>query len=107
MERKEFIKAYHGCYRQGLSSLKICLRKTCGLFTVTATCVTGWIKNWSKADSQKNPVNDCHEMVQDSKGRILLLTNETKNNVLIYNKSGKLLTTWGHDFPGAHGLNFV
>lgn len=62
---------------------------------------------WSKADPKINPVNDCHEMVQDAKGRILLLTNETKNNVLIYNKSGKLLTTWGHDFPGAHGLTLV
>jgi peptidylamidoglycolate lyase len=62
---------------------------------------------WSKADPNMNPVNDCHEMVQDSKGRILLLTNETKNNVLIYNKSGKLLDTWGHDFPGAHGLTLV
>ncbi len=36
-----------------------------------------------------------------------LLTNETKNNVLIYSKSGKLLGTWGHDFPGAHGLTLV
>jgi len=59
---------------------------------------------WSKADPNINPVNDCHEMVQDKKGRILLLTNETRNNVLIYSKSGKLLDTWGHDFPGAHGL---
>ena len=59
---------------------------------------------WSKADPMRNPVNDCHEMVQDKKGRILLLTNETKNNVLVYNKSGKLLDTWGHDFPGAHGF---
>jgi peptidylamidoglycolate lyase len=59
---------------------------------------------WSKADISRNPVNDCHEMVQDSKGRILLLTNETKNNVLIYDKSGKLLQTWGSEYPGAHGL---
>src|ERR1700712_5688371 len=59
---------------------------------------------WSKADPNMNPVNDCHEMVQDSKGRILLLTNEIKNNVLIYDKSGKLLTTWGNEYPGAHGL---
>jgi sugar lactone lactonase YvrE len=43
-------------------------------------------------------------MAEDSKGRIVLLTNETKNNVLIYNKSGKLLQSWGHEFPGAHGL---
>ena len=46
--------------------------------------------HWSQADVARYPVNDCHEMVQDSKGRILLLTNETKNNVLIYDKKGKL-----------------
>lgn len=61
-------------------------------------------KQWGELNPSVNPVKDCHEMVQDSKGRILLLTNETKNNVLVYNKSGKLLESWGHDFPGAHGL---
>lgn len=59
---------------------------------------------WGTLNPSKNPVNDCHEMVQDAKGRIILLTNETRNNVLIYNKSGKLLNYWGHEFPGAHGL---
>lgn len=59
---------------------------------------------WSKADVAKNPVNDCHEMVQDAKGRIILLTNETQNNVLIYDKGGKLLNYWGTSYPGAHGL---
>jgi peptidylamidoglycolate lyase len=59
---------------------------------------------WSKADVARNPVKDCHEMVQDSKGRIILLTNEVKNNVLMYDKAGKLLTTWGNEYPGAHGL---
>ena len=59
---------------------------------------------WGELNPTKHPVNDCHEMVQDSRGRILLLTNETKNNVLVYNKSGRLLSSWGHDFPGAHGL---
>ena len=46
-------------------------------------------------------------MVQDSKGRIILLTNEVKNNVLIYDKGGKLLTTWGTEYPGAHGLTLM
>ena len=59
---------------------------------------------WSKANASELPVNDCHEMVQDSKGRIILLTNETKNNILIYNKDGKVLDNWGHLFPGGHGL---
>ena len=61
--------------------------------------------NWSKFNASQLPVNDCHEMVQDSKGRIILLTNETKNNVLIFNTSGKILDNWGHQFPGAHGLS--
>src|SRR4051812_30759361 len=55
---------------------------------------------WGTLDASKFPVNDCHEMVQTSKGDILLLTNETKNNILVYNKSGKLLRSWGHEFPG-------
>ncbi|MCF1716698.1 6-bladed beta-propeller [Flavihumibacter sp. RY-1] len=59
---------------------------------------------WSQADVSKTPVNDCHEMVQDAKGRIILLTNETKNNVMIYDKGGKLLSYWGTTYPGAHGL---
>ena len=46
---------------------------------------------WGTLNPEKTPVNDCHEMVQDSKGRILLLTNETKNNVIIYNKSGSYI----------------
>ncbi|MFK7775963.1 MAG: 6-bladed beta-propeller, partial [Saprospiraceae bacterium] len=60
--------------------------------------------NWGALNSDFHPVNDCHEMVQDSKGRIILLTNHTKNNVIIYDKSGKLIEVWGTDFPGAHGL---
>ncbi len=61
-------------------------------------------KNWVKAEPSNLPVKDCHEMVQDGSGRIILLTNEVKNNVIFFDKKGKLLTTWGHDFPGAHGL---
>ncbi|NER17775.1 6-bladed beta-propeller [Spongiivirga citrea] len=62
---------------------------------------------WGMLDPSKTPVNDCHEMVQDSKGRIILLTNHIKNNVIVYDKSGKLLETWGTEYPGAHGLTLV
>ena len=63
--------------------------------------------NWVKADASTLSVNDCHEMVQDAKGRIVLLTNETKNNVIFFDKKGKVLETWGHEFPGAHGLSIA
>lgn len=59
---------------------------------------------WGALNSNLYPVSDCHEMVQDSKGRIVLLTNHTQNNVIIYDKKGKLLEVWGTNFPGAHGL---
>ncbi len=60
--------------------------------------------NWGALNANFYPVKDCHEMVQDSRGRIVLLTNHTRNNVIIYDKAGQLLEVWGTDFPGAHGL---
>lgn len=64
-------------------------------------------KTWGLQDPTKIPVNDCHEMVQDRRGHILLLTNEVKNNLIIYDKSGKVKDTWSLDLPGAHGLTLV
>lgn len=63
--------------------------------------------SWGNLDPGKVPVKDCHEMVQDSKGRIIMLTNHTKNNIIVYDKSGKLLETWGTEYPGGHGLTLV
>ncbi|GAA4296364.1 NHL repeat-containing protein [Aestuariibaculum suncheonense] len=63
--------------------------------------------NWGNLNPSVTPVKDCHEMIQDSKGRILLLTNHTKNNVIIYDKSGKFISSWGTEFPGGHGLTLV
>lgn len=62
---------------------------------------------WSKADPEKYPVNDCHEMVQAADGRLFLLTNHKQNNVLIYDVSGKLQGAWTLGFGGAHGLSLA
>ena len=61
-------------------------------------------KQWGVQDPTKVPVKNCHEMVQDKKGRLILLTDETNNNLIFYDRSGKVLKTWGNQFPGAHGL---
>ena len=61
-------------------------------------------KNWGNLDPSKTPVKNCHEMVMDKKGRLIMITDEVKNNVLIYDKSGKLLDSWGNNYPGGHGL---
>ncbi|MDB6016314.1 MAG: repeat protein [Pedosphaera sp.] len=64
-------------------------------------------KLWSQADPATTPVNNCHEMVQVSGGRLFMLTDEVRNNMLIYDKSGKLLDSWTLNLGGAHGLTLV
>ncbi|MFK7910627.1 MAG: 6-bladed beta-propeller [Akkermansiaceae bacterium] len=55
----------------------------------------------------ETPVKNCHGIVCDSEGNIVLLTDEIKNNFIIYDASGKLVHKWGTKFPGAHGLSLV
>lgn len=62
-------------------------------------------RDWVKATPSQLPVNDCHEMLQDSHGNILLLTNETRNNVIVFDKGGRLQRTFGTEYPGAHGFS--
>ncbi|RYD35437.1 MAG: 6-bladed beta-propeller, partial [Verrucomicrobiaceae bacterium] len=64
------------------------------------------VSDWGVLDGE-TPVKDCHAMVQVKDGRIFLLTNETKNNVIIYDRKGKLLGKWGTEYPGAHGLTLA
>lgn len=64
------------------------------------------VPGWGVLDAE-TPVKDCHAMIQVKDGRIFLLTNETKNNVIIYDKAGKLLGKWGTEFPGAHGFTLA
>ncbi|MDF1810607.1 MAG: hypothetical protein P1V20_00260 [Verrucomicrobiales bacterium] len=65
------------------------------------------VKGWGNLDPAAVPVANCHEMVEDSKGRLILFQTDTKNNIVIYDKSGKLLETWGTTYKGAHGLDIV
>lgn len=64
-------------------------------------------KNWGVQDPSQFPVKDCHEMVMDKNQRLIMTTTHTKNNILIYDRSGKILKAWGTDYPGAHGLTIV
>lgn len=61
-------------------------------------------KGWAKISHNSNPLINCHEMVQDSKGRLIMIGDHTHNNIMIFDKSGKLLDYWGTSFPGGHGL---
>ncbi|MES2268946.1 MAG: twin-arginine translocation signal domain-containing protein [Bacteroidota bacterium] len=61
-------------------------------------------QNWAKISVTSTPLANCHEMVQDSKGRLIMLGDHTQNNVLVFDRSGKLLDHWGTALPGGHGL---
>ena len=64
------------------------------------------VPGWGVLDD-KTPVKNCHGIVEDAEGHIVLLTDHTANNVIVYNKAGKLVHKWGTQFPGAHGLSIV
>ncbi len=59
---------------------------------------------WSALDPSKTPVKNCHEMVMDRRRRLIMITDEVRNNILIFDKSGRLLDSWGTEYPGGHGL---
>ncbi|MCM5663389.1 NHL repeat-containing protein [Galbibacter mesophilus] len=65
-------------------------------------------KEWGVQDPAIVPINDCHEMVMGTDGRLFLTVSGKNNkNILIYDKSGKVLDAWGDNFPGAHGLTLA
>src|SRR5687768_779861 len=41
---------------------------------------------WGLLDRRRYPVKNCHGIAGDSSGRIVLLTNEIRNNLIAYNK---------------------
>jgi peptidylamidoglycolate lyase len=61
-------------------------------------------RHWGQLDRARYPVKDCHGITEDRQRRIILLTNDTHNNLIAYDKSGKFITAWETRFPTAHGL---
>ncbi|GAB1857550.1 peptidylglycine monooxygenase-like protein [Flavobacteriaceae bacterium MHTCC 0001] len=61
-------------------------------------------KNWAQISPTRIPLLNCHEMVMDSKGRLIMIGDHPQNNILIFDKSGKLLDYWGTAYQGGHGL---
>jgi peptidylamidoglycolate lyase len=64
------------------------------------------VSDWGVLD-ESTPVKNCHGIVKDREGHIILLTDHVANNIIIYDKQGRLVSKWGTEFPGAHGLSIV
>ncbi len=61
-------------------------------------------KQWGVQDLSKIPVQHCHEMQMSKDGSLYLCNTDTKNNIIVYDRSGKVMRTWGTEYPGIHGL---
>ncbi len=60
---------------------------------------------WCRAVREKHPVKNCHEMVMDAQKRLILITDEARNNVLIFDKDGQVLESWTLHLKSGHGLS--
>ena len=60
---------------------------------------------WCKADRAAHPVKNCHEMVMDSQKRLIMITDEARNNILVFDKEGKVLDAWTLNLRSGHGLS--
>jgi peptidylglycine monooxygenase len=60
--------------------------------------------NWAKVSPRQYPLINCHEMVADKSGKLYLLGDHPSNNVLVFDRSGKVIDSWGYTYPAGHGL---
>lgn len=61
-------------------------------------------KDWGTLDPRDHPVQHCHEMVMDSRDRLVVSTVGPKHDVLAYTKDGKLADAWKLGLVEAHGF---
>jgi peptidylamidoglycolate lyase len=64
------------------------------------------VPGWGVLD-RTTPVKNCSALVQDRDGHIILLTDQPANNIIVYDRTGRLVHKWGTDLPGAHGLTII
>jgi peptidylglycine monooxygenase len=60
--------------------------------------------NWAKVNPRVTPLINCHEMVASKNGKLYMLGDHSDNNVLVFDRSGKVVDSWGYNFPAGHGL---
>jgi len=65
------------------------------------------VPGWGQEALAKVSIANGHGLAIDAAGRILFLTDDPKNNVVILSPAGELLETWTARMPGAHGLTLV
>lgn len=66
------------------------------------------VPNWGREALAQVSVKNGHAVIIDGQGRLLFLTDDAKNNVIILDaKTGALIKQWTARMPGAHGMSLV
>lgn len=66
------------------------------------------VPNWGREALAQVSVKNGHAVAIDGQGRLLFLTDDAKNNVIILDaKTGALIKHWTARMPGAHGMSLV
>ena len=66
------------------------------------------VPDWGREALAQVSVKNGHAVVIDAKGRLLFLTDDAKNNVIILDaQSGALIKHWTARMPGAHGMSIA
>ena len=66
------------------------------------------VPNWGREALAQLSVKNGHAVAIDGQGRLLFLTDDGKNNVIILDaKTGALIKHWTARMPGAHGMSLV
>jgi hypothetical protein len=63
------------------------------------------VKGWGEANLEKVHIKNCQGMVTDSRGRLILLTDDSRNNVIIILPDGSLVDHWTLNLKQVHGLS--
>lgn len=64
-------------------------------------------KDWAQINPFSTFIDNCHEMVVDSKGRLVMIGDDPRNNIIVFDRSGKIVDSWGSYWPGGHGLTLM
>ena len=66
------------------------------------------VPSWGREALAQVNVKNGHAVALDSQGRLLFLTDDVRNNVIILDpKTGTLIKHWTARMPGAHGMSLV
>jgi peptidylamidoglycolate lyase len=62
------------------------------------------VEGWGVNNLKEVFIKNCNGLVIDGEQRLILLVDDPRNNVIIFDRQGKIIKTWTLNLKNAHGL---